>query len=172
MAIDRDQPDGFQPSILDRLVDFESGGTADQRGYTEKQLADAVRRDLEELLNTRRPEFDGLEISDFPQVQKSVIGYGLPDFTNLRSLSDDDRQSIGRQIGEAIATFEPRLTDVVVHMKDPKKLKDEMKEKFQLTAIYFHIEAKLRMDPCPPVTFETMLELTQGRHRINGGIVE
>lgn len=172
MAAIHDTPDGFQPSVLDRLIDVESGGTSEQRGYTERQLADAVRRDLEELLNTRRPTFESLGIEDEPHVAKSIIGYGLPDFTNLRSLNDEDRSGIGKQIAEAIEAFEPRLTDVVVHMRDPRKLKEELKERFQMTAVYFHIEAKLRMDPCPPVSFDTMLELTQGRHRISGGVVE
>jgi hypothetical protein len=53
-------------------------------------------------------------------------------------------------------------------MKDQNQVKEQLKDKYQMTAVYFHIAAKLRMDPCPPVTFETVLELTQGRHRIEG----
>ncbi len=169
---DRDLLDGFQPSIFDRLTDADTTGTVDRRGYTEKQLSDAVRRDLEELMNTSRPEFPELGIADYNQVQTSVVGYGLPDFANLRTLGVEDKQAIARQIEISIAAFEPRLTDIQVILKDPRQLKEEMKEKFQMTALYFHIEAKLRMDPCPPITFETMLELTQGRHRIDGGIIE
>jgi type VI secretion system protein ImpF len=172
MAVDRNIDDGFLPSVFDRLIDPESAGRAAQRGYTERQLADAVRRDLEELLNTRRPSYEQLAIEDYPQVRKSIIGYGLPDFASLRGLSDENRSDIARQIAEAIETFEPRLTDVEVQIKDTNKLREELKHKFQLTAVYFHIEAKMRMDPCPPVTFETTLELTQGRHRIEGGIIE
>jgi predicted component of type VI protein secretion system len=36
-------------------------------------------------------------------------------------------------------------------------------------AVYFHIEAKLRMEPSPPVAFETILELAQGRHIVRQG---
>jgi type VI secretion system protein ImpF len=165
---ERDLPDGFQPSIFDKLTDADSVGTSDRRGYTETQLIHAVRRDLEDILNTRRPGYEELGIENLEQVKKSVIGYGLPDFANMRSLSDGDRADIGRQIAEAVAIFEPRLTDIEVVMKDPSKVKNELKDKYQLTAVYFHIAAKLRMDPCPPVTFETVLELTQGRHRIEG----
>ena len=51
-------PDPFQglmPSVLDRLIDAESAGTPTRQGYTLSQMEDAVRRDLEDLLNTRRP---------------------------------------------------------------------------------------------------------------------
>lgn len=165
---ERDIPDGFQPSIFDRLTDADSVGTSDQRGYTETQLINAVRRDLEDILNTRRPGFEDLGIENLEQVKKSVVTYGLPDFANMRSLSDGDRASIGRQIAEAIATFEPRLTDIEVIVKDPSDVQKQLKGKYQMMAVYFHIAAKLRMDPCPPVTFETVLELTQGRHHIDG----
>lgn len=165
---ERDLVDGYQPSIYDRLTDPESIGTSDRRGYTEAQLMAVVRRDLEDILNTRRPSFEELGVDELHQVQKSVIGYGLPDFANLGSLSSNDRAEIGRQIAQAVAEFEPRLTDIEVVMKDPGKMKEAMKGEYRHSAMYFHIAAKLRMDPCPPVTFETVLELTQGRHRIEG----
>jgi type VI secretion system protein ImpF len=165
---ERDLTDGFQPSIFDRLTDPDSVGTSDRRGYSEAELIHIVRRDLEDILNTRRPSFEVLGIENLEQVKKSVVAFGLPDFANLRSLSAGDRAAIGKEIAEAVAMFEPRLTEIEVVMKDPSKMKDEMKEKYQIMAVYFHIAAKLRMDPCPPVTFETVLELTQGRHRIEG----
>lgn len=159
---------GFTPSIYDKLTDPNSTGNTERGGYTESQMIHAVQRDLEDLLNTRRPTFGELAIDDMTQVQNSVVGYGLPDFANLRGISEEMRQSIAKEIADAIATFEPRLTDIDVSLKDTNVLKQELKEKFQLTAIYFHIAAKLRMDPCPPVVFETVLELTQGRHRVEG----
>src|SRR5205085_2465499 len=45
---------GLMPSVLDRLVDPASAGTEGQRGYTLNQMMEAVRKDLEELLNTRQ----------------------------------------------------------------------------------------------------------------------
>lgn len=163
-----DLPVGFQPSIFDRLTDADSAGTVDRRGYSESAFISSVRRDLENLLNTRRPTFGELGIDELPQVKNSIVGYGLPDFANLRGLSDEMRQSIGREIADAIANFEPRLTDIEVTIKDPEILKNELKDKFQTMAVYFHIAARLRMDPCPPVAFETVLELAQGRHRVEG----
>src|SRR5262249_42777188 len=45
---------GLTPSILDRLIDPESAGTAIMTGYSAEKMYQAVLRDLEDLLNTRR----------------------------------------------------------------------------------------------------------------------
>src|SRR5262245_50855738 len=45
---------GVTPSILDRLIDPESAGTEWRHGYGIDQLLEVVRRDLEDLLNTRQ----------------------------------------------------------------------------------------------------------------------
>jgi len=44
----------LKASLLDRLIDPESDGTAAQPGCTVDHLIDSVRRDLEDLLNTHR----------------------------------------------------------------------------------------------------------------------
>jgi type VI secretion system protein ImpF len=155
---------GYVPSLLDRLTDIESSGSGDRRGYSEEQLFAVVRRDLEELLNTRRPTFAELGVADFTEVQKSVVGYGLPDFSNTRAITEETRRAIAKEVEEAIATFEPRLVDVHVTVHDAHVMQEKLKENFQQMAVYFHIDAKLRMDPSPPVAFETVLELAQGRH--------
>ena len=40
---------GLMPSLLDRLIDPESGGTEHRRGYDLRQALDAVRRDVDVL---------------------------------------------------------------------------------------------------------------------------
>ncbi|MFL5329318.1 MAG: type VI secretion system baseplate subunit TssE [Gemmataceae bacterium] len=160
---------GYQPSVLDRLIEGETTNAGNRRGYTETQILDAVRRDLEDLLNTRRPMYGELGIEGLTQVQTSVVGYGLPDFSNTRGMTDETRQAIAREVEAAIAAFEPRLADVQVTVHDPSKMQEKLKENFQQLAVYFHIEAKLRMEPSPPVAFETVLELAQGRHIVRQG---
>jgi predicted component of type VI protein secretion system len=88
----------------------------------------------------------------------------LPDFSNTRGITPETRQQIAGEVKRAITAFEPRLIDVTVTVRDPGEMENTLKEKFQQMAVYFHVEAKLRMDPCPPVAFETVLELAQGRH--------
>jgi type VI secretion system protein ImpF len=175
-------PDPFQtlqPSVLDRLIDAESGGTPDRPGYTLRQMEDAVRRDLEDLLNTRRPPenvpgpdgkmelfFGGLE-----EVPTSVANFGLRDLAYFNILTPELRDEFARHIEKVISAYEPRLRDVRVNVRDPQEVAEAKKQDFKKTALYFHIEARLNLDPAPEVAFETMLELTKGTHQVTKGEV-
>ena len=94
----RDPDVTLQASLLDRLIDPESDGTASQPGCTVEQMIDSVRRDLEDLLNTHRTV---LEVSaEFPEVENSIVTYGLPDFSSFQS-SKVRRQQQGRRADRA-----------------------------------------------------------------------
>src|SRR5262249_14776074 len=112
-----DPQQGLMPSLLDRLIDPGSGGTAWRRGYGVEQMIDAVRRDLEDLLHTR-PTTPGRP-GGFGEVENSVIGYGLPDLTTLDAYTHEQRAAIGRLIEAAIERYEPRLRGVQATMLDP-----------------------------------------------------
>jgi type VI secretion system protein ImpF len=161
---------GVKPSLLDRLIDAGSSGTPDRRGYSVRQMEEAVRRDLEDLLNTRRPPdrdgdgrpyFGGLQ-----EVPRSIANYGLRDLTCHDVLNDALRAEIARHIEEVIAAFEPRLRDVRVSVRDPDEVRRLRRDEYALTSLFFHIEARLDLDPAPPVAFETVLELTKGHHQV------
>src|SRR5437660_12020505 len=112
---------GILPSFLDRLIDPDSGGTSWRRGYGVEQMTDAVRRDLEDLLNTRQSH-TGLPEA-FKEVHQSLIAYGLPDLTSLNAFTAQQRSDIAGVIESAVAQFEPRLKDVRVQLLDPGDLK-------------------------------------------------
>lgn len=150
MKVDPNQ--GLMPSLIDRLIDPESGGTAWRRGYGVEQMMEAVRRDLEELLNTRQSHSGMPE--DFTEVSRSIIAYGLPDLTTLNATTPQEREDIGRVIESIVAQFEPRLKDIKATMLDTAESKDR--------SVRFHIDAKLCVDPAPEVAFDTILELTTG----------
>jgi type VI secretion system protein ImpF len=167
----------LQPSVLDRLIDAESGGTADRPGYTLRQMEDAVRRDLEDLLNTRRPPewavgedgkrepfFGGLD-----EVTTSVANFGLRDLACFDTLTPTLREEFARHIEAVLTAYEPRLRDVRVTVRDPTEVAEAQKTDVKRTALYFHIEARLNLDPAPEVTFETVLELTKGTHQVMQG---
>jgi len=174
------QPNPFQslqPSVLDRLIDAESVGTRDRPGYTLRQIEDAVRRDLEDLLNTRRPPeivtgddgkpelfFGGLE-----EVPTSIANFGVRDLAYFDTLTPELRNEFAHHIEQVINIYEPRLKDVHVTVRDPAQVKEIQKSDFKRTAMYFHIEARLALDPAPEVFFETMLELTKGHHEVMKG---
>jgi type VI secretion system protein ImpF len=148
-----DPQKALMPSVLDRLIDPDSAGTAARRGYGVNQMTDAVRRDLTELLNTRQtdhgvpPEFD--------ELLASIFGFGLPDLTSMQAITPKDRQQIGRVVETVIARFEPRLKDIrATLIEQPDNLE---------RTIRFRIDARLCMDPAPAVAFDTILELTTGR---------
>lgn len=157
-ASNRPDPNqGLMPSILDRLIDPDSGGTSWRRGYSVEQMIDAVRRDLEDLLNTRQTN-QGIS-EDFVEVQNSVVAFGLPDISSLNAITVQQREDIGRALESHIERFEPRLKDIRARLVDPGDGKERR--------VKFHVEARLNLDPAPEVAFDTVLELASGHYSVN-----
>jgi type VI secretion system protein ImpF len=139
-------------SVLDRLIDDEPGNRKEQprsAGQQLRELKQGVRRDLENLLNTRwrcrawPPELDDVEYS--------LVDYGIPDFTGVNMSVPSERENLRLVIQRAINRFEPRLKNVMVTIL---KNADEFDR-----VLRFRITAVLRADPAPePVTFDSELE--------------
>ena len=88
-------PPRLTPSLFDRLtVADPDGQPAPGWGYDHRQMLDAVRRDLEELLNTRQPD----PPPEFPEVARSVVAYGLPDLSSVGGASIPQRDALCRVI--------------------------------------------------------------------------
>ena len=149
---------GMLPSILDRLLDPESAGTAIMTGYTVEKMASAVRRDLEELLNTVSPHHQFPE--QYPETQNSVVTYGLPDLASVESLTGEQRATLAALIRQAVERFEPRLKRVRVNV---------LKAEADLVrgAIKFRLEARLTVDPAPEVSFDTVLNVGTGKYEVS-----
>ncbi|MHB1559326.1 MAG: type VI secretion system baseplate subunit TssE [Isosphaeraceae bacterium] len=148
--------EGLRPSMLDRLIDPESGGTSWRRGYSVEQMIDAVRKDLEDLLNTHKMILDIPE--EFAEVRRSIVAYGLPDPASYGTAGPGATERVCAAIEEAITTFEPRLTDVrAVPLKEGGT---------KALTMDFEIRATLRLDPSPEVAFVTLLKLTTGEATI------
>jgi type VI secretion system protein ImpF len=145
-------------SVLDRLLLDTGRATSLSESVT--TLRDAVRRDLDRLLNTRQiaePASD-----EFEELRKSVYHYGLADITSVSGDSESARRRLVRQVEEAIELFEPRLTNVrVVTMETPARAERRQ--------IRFHIEAMLKLDPDPErVEFDTVVETSSGKIQVTG----
>ncbi len=140
-------------SILDRLLDDQPGVSQEATPYRSqnvRQLKKSVARDLEALLNTRREALDDIP-SEFTEVNRSLLIYGLPDFTSYSLLGQQDRARVRRALEETIVHFEPRLQRVRVTLEPPRE-EDRI--------LRFRVDALLRMDPAPEVvTFDTMLQM-------------
>ncbi len=155
---------GMLPSILDRLLDPESAGTAIMTGYSVDKMALAVRRDLEELLNTVNPHHNFPE--QYPETRDSVVTYGLPDLASAEALSGEQRATLAALIRHAVERFEPRLKRVKVTVL--KAEADAVRG-----AIKFRLDARLTVDPAPEVSFDTVLNVGTGKYEVNktaGGI--
>jgi len=142
---------GLLPSVLDRLLDPASMGPS--AGASLAAVVEAVRRDVEELLNNRRPVDP--ELDRYPELSRSVYAYGLPELISLPAATGPQRDAIGRLVAEAVARHEPRLRDVratVVGAADPAD-----------RTIRLRIDGRLRVSPAPGVQFETVLQLAAGQ---------
>jgi type VI secretion system protein ImpF len=157
-----DREPNIVPSLLDRLLDEEPGQTREPlwtRIQTVRQLEASVARDLEELLNSRREALEELS-PDLAEVSRSLLNYGLPDFTAYSLSGEKDRARIRRILEETIVAFEPRLQRVRVTLEPPREHEKAMR---------FRVDALLRVDPAPqPVTFDTVWRVETQAYRVQG----
>lgn len=106
---------GARALLFERLIDFEPDRPCEEesppfRVLTRQGLRKSVSRELGQLLNSRCP----VPLHLIGEVERTVINYGVPDFTSLSPQSSDDRKLIASIIGETIAAFETRLQNVRV----------------------------------------------------------
>ncbi len=140
--------------LLDRLMEAEAGPGADRAlsaAQSVSRLRDAVARDLEALLNARRP-WCALP-ADCPALPLSPLGYGIPDFAAGAFNDPRQRDVLRVEIEEAIRRFEPRLVGVRVRLLDDGA---PLRRTLRL-----RIEALLRVPPAPePISFDTAFDPT------------
>ena len=149
------------PSVLDRLIDLEPQVHREApqgRNQLLRELKQAVRRDLENLLNTR------VRCVPYPpelaELRQSLVNYGIPDLTGAFLGSNKERDEFRRTIQAVILLYEPRLKKLSVTLHDQEALD---------RTIRFHIEATLEAEPAPePVAFDSMLRLTTGTFEVKG----
>lgn len=135
-----------RPSLLDRLLDVAaSPGT---RTSTTAEIKESVRRDLEDLLNTRL--VGEIDETRFPELRKSLLRYGLPDFSTVIMGAAEHQEAYRQTIENTIARFETRLRDVKVQV-DESGRGDER-------TLYLRISAMLLVEPDHvPLLFDSRL---------------
>lgn len=152
-----------QPSLLDRLTDYEPRNNSEGRvGYFEsvRQFKVGLQRDLEWLLNTRRIPVTAPE--ELEELTESVYHYGLPDLTSISRDSHEARDRLLRRVEDVITMFEPRLENVSISVV-------EMEGEEHRRELRFHVEGTLLMDPTPEqVIFDTVLHFASGEYEVGG----
>jgi|ERR1051325_6694218 type VI secretion system protein ImpF len=145
--------------LFDRLVDRDPHlrrelrpmRTLDRRG-----LRESVRRELEQLFNTRCP----VPQHHLGNRERTVIDYGIPDLAIFSARSFDDRGRIAEILRKAIEAYEPRLSNprVTVEQVPGEEL-----------ALMARIEATMVTETVPePVSFLTVLQLKEGEVSVHG----
>jgi type VI secretion system protein ImpF len=150
------------PSVLDRLLDAEpevSREPAKSRNQVLRELKQSVRRDLENLLNTRQrclPSPPGLK-----ELKQSLANYGIPDFTAANMASPKEREQFCRTLQTVLRQGEPRFKTVKVQLLSNTEPLDR--------TLRFRIDALLYADPAPePVVFDSLLEPATGTVAVKG----
>jgi type VI secretion system protein ImpF len=126
-----------------------------------RELRASVARDIETLLNSRRELLFAIS-PHLEEVRKSILMFGLPDFTSYSLLNPQDRKTLRQEVEEALATFEPRLKSIRVTL--------EAREKYDMT-LRFRIDALLRTDPAPePIMLDASLSVVNSQYTVRGDL--
>lgn len=148
--------------MFEKLTDEKPGltePTPSLRSATVSELRESVVRHLEVLLNTRRSDAD-IDPA-FEESNKSVLTYGVADFTSLLLANTFDREGLRRSMERSIRLFEPRLTHVELTMEEWKPAQ---------FGLHFRISALLRVEPQnEPVLFDAVLAKDTRRFQVTGG---
>ncbi len=139
------------PSVLDRLIDHNPNLLTESpksQSQVIGELKASLRRDLENLLNTRwscaswPPDFEELDFS--------LINYGIPDFTGVNMSGVKNRDRLMKIVKLAIEKFEPRLIRFTVKIKSKVNDLDRM--------LSFRVDGLLQAEPYPDqVVFDASL---------------
>ena len=142
-----------QLPLLDRLIDADPSQPTDMP-LSASAAMDVVRvsicNDLEELLNTRRKwrSWD----PHLAQLERSLAGFGLPDFASGAFNEPRRRDELCRLIEACIRRFEPRIVNLKVTLVDAT---DKVSGTLRL-----RIDALLHAEPAPqPIAFDTVVNL-------------
>jgi type VI secretion system protein ImpF len=150
----------LRASILDRLLDDNPGLSQEsvrERRISFGQIEKWLIRDLQNLLNSRQ-----MVVSvppGFGNLNRSLVSYGLRDFTAQNPVSDPVRQQLRQEIERVISSFEPRLRNVTVRLDTPS-------EKGQ--SLRFRVTGVLVAEPLEePVAFDTYFDMNRGEFTIS-----
>ncbi len=152
----------LRPGVLDRLMaPVSPAARAQLQEMGPRELAAAVARDLDWLLNTKRWVPD--DMTELPEASVSILTYGLPDLSTYSWRNPGDAQSIARLIEETIRRFEPRLRERSIQVTPlPGNDADDFK-------LRFRIDATLEVEPIRmPVSFDTDVDFDASRIHVRG----
>lgn len=126
---------------------------------SESGLRREVSRDVTSLMNTTN--LHSIEdLTDFPDVRRSILNYGIPDLAH-RTIDEDRLTDIAGEIQTALTDFEPRLArDSIRVRRDDTIGAEEL-------LLRFHVSADLLCQPVNvPVEFLADIDFDTGKIKI------
>ena len=159
----------IQPCLLDKLIDLNPDKkveSASERVFGDRHYRRVVLCDLNILLSTPRPRFEG-GLEEFDEVdssgnrinhiESSVLNFGVPPLCGAVS-SSLDPDEVARAFRDALEHFEPRLAQGTITVEAiVDRWKDAGNE------LIFEINADLCANPAPEeLRLRTSLDLETG----------
>lgn len=139
-------------SILDRLIDDAPDRDFDPPASVTdqtRQMREAIRRDLESLLNTRR--CPSAPPSELAELKDALVSYGLDGMVSANLVTDEAKLALARMIERRISMFETRLSDVRVTILKSRTMTER--------ALRMRIQATFRLhEGMPPISFESTID--------------
>ncbi len=138
--------------FLDNFIDDnpeQKGYVVDESIQLLRQFKESIRRDLEQLLNTRY-RCQSLP-SELKHSLNSTLNYGIPDLSSVNLIDPISRGNFCRQLEEIIRQYEPRFKSVKVMADNTSSLQGE--------EFRFSVEALVNAEPAPILmVFDSTLE--------------
>lgn len=140
-------------SLLDRVTDEDPDREQEVPASgrkLERQLREAIRRDIENILNTRQRSVPlPKELTNLPG---TIADYGVPDFMGQTLSADRRRKQFLRRLTDCILRQEPRFKSLEI---EPIGAVDQAERSFP-----FRIHAVVFAEPAPEsVTFDSRIEV-------------
>lgn len=138
--------------LLDRLSDAEPTNPESESVsslLSVEELRSSVQRELAWLLNTRAAQ----TFAELSVVPRSVINYGIPDFSHLDMRREEDRRLLCLVIKNAVEAYEPRLQKVRVEVEHEQKFDKAVRLVITALICYGNIRE--------PITFDIVVQYKQ-----------
>ena len=147
-------------SLLDRLLDSDPDVAQDVPSTLPEQVREAreaIRRDLEALLNTRRcpvaPPAGLVELKD------ALVSYGVDGVLSANLVTDESKLRLARAIERRISLFETRLSDIRVTIRKNHGASER--------SLRMRIQATFRLhEGMPPISLESTVDPATQRFQI------
>ncbi|WHO75848.1 type VI secretion system baseplate subunit TssE [Rhizobium sp. BT03] len=150
-------------SILDRLIDEAPDRAVDPPvSFVDqvREMREAIRRDLEALLNTRRCPTTAPAV--LAELKDALVSYGVDGVVSANLMTDEAKLRLAAAIERRIALFETRLADVRVTILKSRTMTER--------ALRMRIQATFRLhEGMPPISFESTIDPSTQRFLVEAG---